>query len=225
MKVKLKKNTALWIGLLLAVIWVVLIIALCGFGRLGKLGFAGWLAFLYVPISIAVISCCLRFCETIRNDSGTLGIPAYYSFLYLLVGIALNGFFLALGSAGMRSLLGSLDVILLAAYLILVLVAGKHISNVNRRIEKAKKNTAVTSAISRELGLALSLTEDQELHRELLRLKESVDYAGSGGNGGDDEAILNTARELRKSMENGDGKEAVRQWIDRMNRLGKARNA
>ena len=216
-----RKNTSLLISVLVVVIWVVLVITLSDFTRLG---FSGWLAFLYVPVSVAVIYYCISAQNTIKNDSSTLGIPIYYSAAFLAVAVILNGSYLLLGSEGMRPIIIALDVILLAVYFILMLAAGRHIDNVNRRIEKSEEITATTTMISKELGKSLALAEDKEIHQAILSLKEKVDYAGNSRKSKEDEAILRKARELSNSLVHGDDKETVLQLVNQLGRLWAARN-
>ena len=221
MKDRKKNNSALFICLLLAVVWIVLVLLLTKFTRLG---FTGWLGFLYIPVSIALVYYCISVQNIIKNDSGTLGIPIYYSAIFLVIGIILNGSYLLLGSERLRAILLALDIVLLAVYVILMLAAGKHIDNVNARIEKSEKNTATASFLSRELGNALVLTNDKELHQELLHLKETIDYTGNSGKRSDDEVILSKVNELKNALSDGTDRETVLGLINQLDRLWTVRN-
>ena len=207
---------------LLIVIWVAVMVVFCDF-RL--IGFFGWFAFLFVPVSIILSALFLFLHGDVKNDSGTLGIPFYYSGIFLIISFIVNGIFLLLDSMLMRPFIIVFDIVILAIYLILMIVTVSHTDNVKTHIQGSEESTWTSSVLSRELGTALSFVNDADIRRMILSLKEKVDYSGNSGRTSFDQEVVNAAVELRHSVSAGNDKAIVESIIKKLEDLLAARSA
>ncbi len=207
---------------LLIVIWVAVMVVFCDF-RL--IGFFGWFAFLFVPVSIILSTLFLFLHGDVKNDSGTLGIPFYYSGIFLIISFIVNGIFLLLDSMPMRPFVIVFDIVILAIYLILMLVTVSHTDNVKTHIQESEESTWTSSVLSRELGTALSFVNDADIRSMILSLKEKVDYSGNSGRTSFDQEVINAAVELRQSVSVGNDKSIVESIIKKLEDLLAARSA
>lgn len=217
-----KKALSLQTGVLLIVCWCAIILLISNFSRLG---FSGWFSFLFVPVCVAVVYFFETAHKPLKNDSSTIGIPLYYSFLFLFLSIAINAAYIFVGLQNFAPYVIAADIILLAIYIGIVLFASFYQRKLPAKIRKVQNNTSFSSTVSRSIGVLLAETSESDIHKALVDLKEKVDYSTNTSQYAVDETeILSKLDELQDAIRSSKSKDEILNTISKIETLWKARN-
>ena len=106
-------------------------------------------------------------------------VSLYYTIGYVAAALVLNAVLVVcrLGGFNRYSLL--LNLAILVIYIILILFAEKDTQRVARQLNHMQQRTSPSRNISQQLTIILSLVEDPELRKRLLKLQESVTYSSN----------------------------------------------
>ena len=207
---------------LLLIAWCAIIFLV---GNITKLGFYGWLSFLFVPACLAAVLYCTAFYKPIKNDSSAVALPIHYSFVLIFLAVVINAAFIFAGVKEAGPFVIAADVLLLVAYLIMALFAYAYLQNLPNKMRKVERNTSFSITVSRELGTLLAQVDNPELHKALAGLKEKVDYSTNSTQGTYDEApILAKLDELKNAVASKGDTEAIKELISDVTTLWKSRN-
>ena len=196
----LKKGVLYLMGIFAAIIWSAAAFII---GNPSKLGGSGWFSYAFVLVSIAVAVTCFSLHTAPNNDSSLIGIPFYYSILFVGLSVIINGAFLLTGTISIRPLIIVADVILLVVYLAIILFSYLYHERLPQKIRKAENQLSFTSSVSNTLGSLLAMCADPDTHQALKSLKEKVDYSS------------NTSKEPQLNIEITDKLASVRASIER----------
>lgn len=161
---------------ILGLVWLVSVIA---YTRVFELPQLGWGS---IVCTAAAVVAAELYILVFRKDPGEQGLEpgALGTVLtsgFLLMEALLNGVFVLLKRGGFSWLLFTLNLIVFAGYIILLLWVEQSNAKLAGRLAETAQKTASFSEISRKLGELLAITEDAEIRKELLKLKEAVDYS------------------------------------------------
>lgn len=107
-------------------------------------------------------------------EPGVLG--AIFTICYLLITILLNSIFVLLAYGNFNWVLLTLNLAVLAGYVIVLLWVEQHTARFAEQLAKTEEKKAPTQNIARKIGELLAITEDVEIRNRLFKLKEAVDY-------------------------------------------------
>lgn len=221
MKADDKKISVITAGLLIAV-WCAVILIL---GNVSELGFSGWFCFLFVPVCVATVYCCVNIYKPVKNDSAAVALPIHYSLVLIFLAIIINAVYILAGNKAAGPPVIVVDILLLAAYLAITLFSHSYRQNLSNRMGKAEKATAFSVSFSRELGAILAQTADPSSHKAVAELKEIVDYSANSARGVPDEApILLKLEELKIAVSNKESSEKISSLASELTSLWKVRN-
>ena len=97
--------------------------------------------------------------------------------LFWILSMILNTVFMYRMRPTLNKLFLLLDIALIAIYLIILLAFGSHAAATSERTAHIASKTADFSRISGNVGNLLSMTDDPRIRKELLNLKQTVDYS------------------------------------------------
>ena len=212
---------SLAIGILTAAAWCAIILIV---GKTAHLGFGGWFGFLYVLVCVGVIVCCNTMFRAPKNDSGTLGIPQYYSVMLLILAVLINGVYIFTERKNLTPYIVAADIVLLAIYFGIIIFTSVYQRDLTVKVNKVEGNTAFATTVSRTLGTLLAQADDPEVHKALAGLKEKVDYStNSTQNAVDEPQILAGISKLQDAL-NANNKDDALNAISEIGSLWAARN-
>lgn len=172
----MKKTSAL--AITVAILGLVWVFAVAAYTMLFDLPWLCWGSITCTVIAIVVAEIYLL---AFRKDpgeqgteSGTLGI--IFTICFLLITALLNSVFVLLRCGDFNWVLLTLNLLVIACYIVLLLWAEQASARLARQLEKTEQKTAPSVSIARKLGELLAITEDAEIRGKLLKLKEAVDY-------------------------------------------------
>lgn len=172
----MKKTSAL--AITVAILGLVWVFAVAAYTRLFDLPWLCWGSITCTVIAIVVAEIYLL---AFRKDpgeqgteSGTLGI--IFTICFLLITALLNSVFVLLRCGDFNWVLLTLNLLVIACYIVLLLWVEQASARLARQLEKTEQKTAPSVNIARKLGELLAITEDAEIRGKLLKLKEAVDY-------------------------------------------------
>jgi hypothetical protein len=148
------------------------------------LPFGGGVLFGLVAIAIAVV-----YLLVFRRspDKPVVEVEArsvYFTLLYFVATLVLNTVLVLARCGGLNKILFLCNFVLIAFYVILILGAEKDAERLSEQLAYAEQATAAPASISKKLGTLLSVAEDPEIRKQLLALKEAVDYSSNVTTGG-----------------------------------------
>ena len=211
------------LGIGLIIVWCAVILLL---GNINRLGPGGWAAYFFVPVCIAIA--CLKGISVTapENDSSFIGVSVYYSLAFVILAIVINGIYIFMGKASLTRAFIAADIILLAIYLMYFLFVFLYQKNLADKVLRVRTNTEFSADISKKIGKMLAETTDRDIHKAMVRLKESIDYSSnSTGIGVDESVIRATVNNLQKLMDEKADKQEIERAISDVERAWKARNA
>lgn len=172
-----------------------------------------WVGFAFGLLGLAVAAAgtvCIG--RTNRSTQETKGIPVYYTSIYAVISAALNIAFAFTPGDQYMTLYVVANLFILLVYILLMYNAGKYIGRVTERTEYAAAKMEKVAEISRELAALISMSTDEGVRRELLKLKEKVDYSNNVSQSfteQSEEAFLKKLYDLREAMSNGTGADVL----------------
>lgn len=174
---KASKNYILPISIaILGLVWIFTVIAYVKTLELPQFNW-GCIGCTLIAIVVAEI-----YLLVFRKDFGeqtlepnTLGV--ILTICFLLIVVLLNSIFVLLKIDSLNWILFTLNLIVLAGYVILLLWGERSTCKLAKRVNVTEEKIAQPREISRKLGELLAITEDAEIRGKLLKLKEAVDYS------------------------------------------------
>ena len=138
----------------------------------------------------------------------------------------INGAYILAEIKSVGSLVIAADIVILAAYLAIMIFSYLHQEKLPQKIKEVERQTAFSSAVSSSLGAMLSNTNDADIHKALLKLKEKVDYSTNTSRTSIFNDEINTKiSEIRTALVNGTDKEKIIKLINEMGTLWNKKNA
>lgn len=164
-----------------AVVWAFFILLFC---NLPALGLLGWFGFFFVLFSffVAVVTVTRIRGRQPHNDAGLIGIPLYFTAVFLFAAVVINSIFLLFGFVHLTKVLILADVLILAAYIVSILLVALHFSSVQSKASVAAGKGVFTKLYSQKIGQMIALVAEPEVKASLLRLKEAVDSSTNTSN-------------------------------------------
>lgn len=114
-----------------------------------------------------------------KNGGGYEALGIILTIAYFVIVLLLNSVFVLLQYGDFNLVLLILNLIALAAFIVLLLWVEHNNTHLARRVEETAYKTAPTVDISKKLGELLSITQDDAVRSRLLKFKESVDCASN----------------------------------------------
>lgn len=150
--------------------------------------------------------------RTNRSTQETKAIPVYYTSIYAVISVALNIIFAFTPDGQYVTLFVVANLFILLVYVLLMYNAGKYIGRVTERTEYAAAKMEKVARISGELAALISMSKDEGVRRELLKLKEKVDYSNNVSQSfteQSEDVFLKKLYDLREAMSNGTGPDVL----------------
>lgn len=116
------------------------------------------------------------------EEAGAVSI--YLTLAYVAAALAMNTWFVFRCLGGFNSILLLANSVLAVGYIALVICAERSARRLSRQLSRTEERLSRTSELSAKLGTILSLAEDEEIRKQVLRLKEAVDYSSNLTTGG-----------------------------------------
>lgn len=218
-----RQGISFQIAIGLIIVWCAVTLLL---GRISRLGFGGWTAFLAVPICIILAYVKGAFFSAPTNDSASIGVSGYYSWLFILLAIAVNGSYIVIGSMSLTRIMIAADIVLVAFYLGLILFVFLYQQGLSAKVTKVRGNTRFTAEISRTVGSMIAESTDEDIRKSLINLKEMIDYStNSVETSFDETSVTDKMSLLRKLIDDQADKEDIKKAISNVEGAWKARNA
>ena len=204
----------------IAVIWIVGFILYSAYHRTG---INYWLGFGFGLGGFVAAA----FFGAVRAKEGTpetAAVPAYYTGIYLVVVIALNIVFALMPSFMNPTafIIGNMAVFVV--YSLLIYNAGKYVKSVEERTRYAAAKTEAKESVSREMAALIGISTDEGVRRELLKLKEKIDYGNSISQETAD-IFLEKLYDIRTAMSEGVGADIVAAGIKEADKVWNSRNS
>ncbi len=161
---------------LLGIVWSLALIAVCSFWEsplpLGGAAIGATLAVILADIYLLV------FRDTPdRQTVEVSAVPIYYTLVYFVMVVISNTALVLIGLGGFNRVVLSTNALMDVVYVILLLWAEKDTQRLKRQLSHTEQKLSLTIELLQKLGELLSVTEDEEIHKQLLKLKEAVDYS------------------------------------------------
>lgn len=144
-------------------------------------GFYLWGGFGFCTFAFIVAATSLYFVDIKTNRSLTEinTIPVYYTGIYLTVTVIVNSIFIIRTAGEYNSILMLFNFIAFVVFMGVRMSTDSYVNDVNNQIEYTNEKMGKVSAISSNLGILISSTANEDIRKQLLKLKENVDYGNS----------------------------------------------
>lgn len=114
-----------------------------------------------------------------ERETESWSLPLIFSVGYVAAALLVNAGFALMEYGYLNKWMVTVNLLLLAGYVILVLYAVKSAQEISERTMQMEQSKTLHREIAADLGLALALAEEKEVRERLLRLKEMVDYSSN----------------------------------------------
>lgn len=166
------------IQLLLFISWCVVVLVFADYDRAafyfwGGFGF-GFLSFIVAGVSLLRIKT-----NNNRNTTEISHIPVYYTALYLMVTVIINTYFVFRVEGKFNIILVVTNFVLLVAFIAIRLYSDDLLSRVNEQTKHSAEKLIPITSISSQLATILCVTTDPDIKKQVLELKETVDYSSN----------------------------------------------
>ena len=198
-------------------------------GRLHAFRISAWVPFLFVFLSCVLVCvfCSMLAAVHIPDGAGGVAVPAYCSVIFWIVSVLMNTTFLFVGTAKTIWILYLLNVLLIAAYLSVMVLSLLHMKRLQKRIQTANQKSKSYTDVSKAVSLLLDQTDDEEIRKELISLKELVDCStGTTANPGlsYEKAALELLKEVQTMVAQQENAEDIRKKLKEASGFWKNRN-
>ena len=208
-----KKNNfqiSMFIPIGIGIIWV---IAFLIYQNSPNIGSDYWIAFVFGLIGIAAseLSIILRS----KSNSSTLEIGAVsivYTVIFTIIVLVLNMFFAFMQKHEFAPIFVILNLIILFVYGLLIYYSNKNLLRANELTEYSAGKMGNVADISQQLATLISISSDDEVKKELVKLKEKVDYSNNVSQNyskEQEEVFLQKIYSLQDDISNGVAKDIV----------------
>ncbi len=183
---------------------------------------AGTVGFLVTVVSLGL--------ESGRKGKATEDIrtlPVWYTLIYFILTMALNTAFTMLDGV-LQPVFVIGNIVLFVAFATVRFFSASYVSDTENKVKQVEKKVGQTHRISAQIGVLLQCTEDPEVRKELLDLKERVDLGNNVGNDvyeALEKEILSQIYSLLKMMEQNAERALVLKKIGDIKKLWNARAA
>lgn len=110
-------------------------------------------------------------------EVGFIGV--YYTVIYLIIVLLANTIFIFLRYGDFNMALLTVNLLLDVGYIILVISIEKNTARLRWQLDRTEQVCSNTTELSHKLGQLLSMAEDKNIQKQLLKLKEAVDYSNN----------------------------------------------
>ncbi|MBD5521206.1 MAG: hypothetical protein HDR03_08315 [Lachnospiraceae bacterium] len=193
-----------------AFIWVVGFVLYWAYHNMGTNYWVGF-AFGILGLVAAIVGT-VYIGRTNMSTQETKGIPLYYTSIYAVIVVALNIKFAFTPGNLYVTLYVVANLFILLVYALLMYNAGRYIESVTKRTEYAAAKMEKVVNISKELATLIGISTDEGVRRELLKLKEKVDYSNNVSQSFTEQSediFLEKLYDIRDAMSNGIGADII----------------
>lgn len=139
--------------------------------------YSGAMTFVLIAVALAIL-----YLTVPRKSPGKQAPEAdapsiYFTVAYVIAAMVSNTVLTLVGRGDFNGFLLLCNAVINAVYILLVLCAKKDSRRVSEQLARTEQKLSGSTHISKKLGEILSITENAELRKQLLALKESVDYS------------------------------------------------
>lgn len=166
------------IELLMFIGWCVVVLVFADYDRAGFY-FWGGFGFGFLSFIVAGVSLLLIKMKNNRNTAEINYIPVYYTAVYLLVAIIINTYFVFRVTGKFNVILVVLNSVLLVAFIAIRLYTDSFVARVDEQTRQSAEKLRPIASISSQLATILSITTDTDIKKQLLKLKEMVEYSSN----------------------------------------------
>lgn len=182
MLVKDRYKNIILIELLLFIGWCIVALVYADYDRAGFY-FWGGFSFGFISFIVAGVSLLLIKKTNSRNATEITYIPVYYTAVYLLVSIIINTYFVFRVSGKSNLVLVVLNLLVLISFIAIRNYADDYLDRIEKQSNSSIEKLSPFTTISAHLSTILSITTDDDLKKQLLKLKEIVDYSSNVSQG------------------------------------------
>lgn len=111
------------------------------------------------------------------TEVGALSI--YFAAFYVVAAMVSNTVFILSGHGEFNKLLLLSNVIVNAIYIFLILCVEKSVYRLSQQLARTEQKLSGAAGISAKLGEMLSIVEDDAIRKQILKLKEAVQYSSN----------------------------------------------
>ena len=166
------------IELLTFISWCVIVLVFADYDRAGFY-FWGGFGFGFISYVVAGVSLLLIKKNNNRNTTEISFIPVYYTAVYLLVSVIINTYFVFRVTGKLNVVLVVLNLVIFVAFISIRLYTDGFVARVDVQTRHSADKIRPITSISSQLAIMLSVTTDSDIKKQLLKLKEIVDYSSN----------------------------------------------
>lgn len=137
---------------------------------------AGGLVFGLAAVVLAIVYLMVFRSSPGRQAAESGAVSIYLPIAYALASLVSNTLLILRGLGGFNRFLVLWNVAISAIYIIVILYAEKDTRRLAEQLARTEQKLAGPAEISAKLGEILGAAEDGEIRKQILKLKESVDY-------------------------------------------------
>lgn len=171
-------NSILIIELLVFIGWCVSVILFTNFRYTGFNFWCGFFSTVFAFLVVCISLITMNQSQNINTKEVTL-IPYVISIVYLGVAIVFNGIFIFGMYIFLSRILVTFNIIWFILFVGIRLSAVNYIKHIENQTKKITGKTSNLGSISTNISMIASKVTDSEIKKELLKLKESVDYSSN----------------------------------------------
>lgn len=214
------------IELLLFIGWCVVVLAFADYDR-AAFYFWGGFGFGVFAFIVAAISFLYTNIISNRNTTEINYIPVYITSVYLIAAIIVNTYFAFREKGKLNVILVSVNLLLFIVFIGLRLYTDDYQIRVDKQtVHSATKIKPITT-ISAKLGILVSMATDADVKKQLLKLKETVDYSSNVSQGFSEESenlFLLQLNQIETMISEKQDKELISKKIQESMVVWKSRN-
>nr|WP_295684231.1 hypothetical protein [uncultured Lachnoclostridium sp.] len=166
------------IELLTFISWCVIVLVFADYDRAGFY-FWGGFGFGFISYVVAGVSLLLIKKNNNRNTTEISYIPVYYTAVYLLVSVIINTYFVFRVTGKLNVVLVVLNLVIFVTFISIRLYTDGFVARVDVQTRHSADKIRPITSISSQLAIMLSVTTDSDIKKQLLKLKEIVDYSSN----------------------------------------------
>lgn len=171
-------NRIAMITLSILVGWCLVIAIFTNYDRIGFY-FWGGLSFGFLSFIVAEVSFVLTKTKNSRDTTEINYIPIYYTCAYLVISVILNTYFVFRLSGKFNLLVVASNLVILIIFVSIRLFTNDYVERVGDQTKYSVDKVSPITNISTQLAVLLSITVDTEIKKQLLTLKQLVDYSSN----------------------------------------------
>lgn len=139
--------------------------------------YSGAMTFVLIAVVLAILYLTVLR-KSLRRQATEAGAPSiYFTVSYVAAAMVSNTVLTLTGRGDFNGFLLLCNAVINAVYIFLVLYAEKSSRRVSEQLTRTEQKLSASIRISEKLSEILSITKDDEIRKQILALKESVDYS------------------------------------------------